>query len=136
MRRIVLSSALAVSLSALYASPGLAQRRLHVGKGARKAPIFRVTFGFRILKPTHKLTGAVGFKQMAPNTTYEIAVFESPTVTAPWTPISAGALTTDSLGNGNLAINVERIPGSTAFFVAAVPQGRGQTYSSSSVELD
>ena len=139
MRRLVLSIALAVSLSALYTSPAPAQRHRHAGKGAaggaHKTPIIRVTFGFAILKKV-TVAGEVALTRMAPNTTYEITVFESPALTSPWTPIVAGAITTNNVGNGNLAINVERIPGSTTFFVAAMPQGVGQTDDSSAVELD
>jgi hypothetical protein len=139
MRRLVLSIALAVSLSALHASPAPAQRHHRAAKGtpggAQNAPIVRVTFGFAILKKV-TVTGEIALTRMAPNTIYEITVFESPALTRPWTPIVAGALTTNNVGNGNLAINAQRIPGSTTFFVAAVPQGHGQTYDSSAVELD
>jgi hypothetical protein len=45
MRRLILSLGLAVSLSALYASPALARRGHHhagtsAGEGAQKAPLF------------------------------------------------------------------------------------------------
>jgi hypothetical protein len=137
VRRIVLSIAFALSLSAFYASPALAHRHRYAGKGtsgAQRASILRVTLRFASLKRAD-VAGEVALRRMPPNTTYEIAVFESAAPTASFTPIIAGALTTDSVGSGNLAINVERIPGSTTFYFAAVPQGPGQTYGSPVLEL-
>ena len=129
MRRILLSFVLA--LSAVYASPALAQRRQRAGKGAAgralKAPIIRAAFGSATWKKA-TATGKVALIQMPPNTTYEIAVLESPEVTGPWTPIVAGTITTNNVGYGNLAIHVERIPGTAALTVAAVPQGPGRNY--------
>jgi hypothetical protein len=136
MRRLVLSIALAVSVSALYAGPAVAQRHDPAGNGAPapEAPILRVTLSFPRLKKA--LIGGVGLARMTPNTTYEIAVFESPELNMPFTSIVAGTVTTDNVGNGKLAIKVKRIPGSTTFFVAAVSPRLGQTYGSSDVELD
>ena len=137
MRRIVLSIAFALSLSAFYASPALARRHHHAGKGAsgaQQASIFRVTLRYASLK-RGDVAGEVALKRTPPNTTYEIAVFESAAPTESFTPVVAGALTTDGAGNGNLAVDVERIPGSTTFYFAAVPEGAGQAYGSSAVEL-
>ena len=120
MRRLALSVALAVSLLPTCAGPALALRRHHDGRGAQNVPVVRAT-GFSASEAADNVTGHVRLERMAPNTTYTITVFESPAVTASWTPIVAGTLTTNDLGNGNLAIKVQRIPGSTAFSVAAVP---------------
>jgi hypothetical protein len=139
VRRIVLPIALALLLSALYASSALAQRHGVAGKGAwRRAlrpSIIRVNFDFASLK-RGRVAGEIALLRMLPNTTYNATAFESPAPTEPFTPIVAGTLTTDNVGSGNLAINVECIPGSTTFFFAAVPQGPGQTLASSAVELD
>jgi hypothetical protein len=146
MRRIVLSIALAVWMTVLYASPAPARPRpehhagnrlqRRAGKGAQKqAPILHVTFGFSISNAARDIRGEVGLKRMAPNTSYRIAVFESPAPTVPCTPVIAGTLTTDGAGNGNRAIDVERIPGSTIFIVSALSQERGSSSESPAVEL-
>jgi hypothetical protein len=135
MRRIA-PIALTVSMTALCASPALARLRYHMRTLPRQvAPIIRVALHFSTLKPPGKVRGGIELIRMAPNTTYTVAVFSSPELTLPFTPIVAGTLTTNDVGAGNRAINVERIPGSTVFFVMALSPGRGPSYCSSAVEL-
>jgi hypothetical protein len=128
MRRLLLSLALALSLSALYASPALARRRHHHGntapEGAQKAPIFSTetiscetgafpasmtTFGFAILNTPGDettITGVLALKGVAPNTTYRVEVISGfPTCAGE----NVGDLTTNKQGNGTLEFTIPRL---------------------------
>jgi hypothetical protein len=147
MRRFLLSLGLAVSVSALSAGTALAQ----APEGAQKAPIFGPnvfssgfsceggavatpkTFGFTVMDtPGNETTvnGVVALKRAAPKTEYFAEVVQNP----PCAGVFAGTITTNKKGNGNLHFNVERIAGSTQFWILAF--GEGQELASSSVELD
>jgi hypothetical protein len=154
MRRLLLTFALAVSLSALYASPALARRHHHAGKGApegaQKAPIFgpnefivgcgtggqptAETFGFAVLNTPGDdttLTGEVALKGAEPDQTFEVAAVQG--VCESITPV--GTITTNSKGNGNLHFTTARSPAATTFFVDLVREG-AQAFATPAVELD
>ena len=161
MRRLLLSLALAVSLSPLYASPALARRGHHhhqpkaAPEGAQKAPLCGPeavatncevgtvptpnTFGFAILNtPGNEttVTGEVALKHAAPHATYFVGI-ASPQACI--MPILIGTLTTNGQGNGTFEINTERTPGSTKFFVALlreVTPAKLETFGTPAVELD
>jgi hypothetical protein len=142
MRRLLLTFGLAVSLSALYASPALARpghhhKRKGAPEGAQKAPMYGPlngvgcsvggtptpqTFGFAILNTPGDettVTAVVALKGAPPNTTYEVNVKETD---SPFTHICEGlgrllTITTNKQGNGNLEFTVERRPGTGRFYV-------------------
>ena len=161
MRRLFLSFVLALALSALGATPALAQRH-HEGKGApegaQKAPMFGPnveqsgftcegganptpkTFGFVVLNTPGNdttLSGELALKRAAPNTTYEVATEQS--VVSPSCvsiPTIVGTLTTNAKGNGNLHFTTERITEATKFWLVAPNATHTEFYGSSAVELD
>jgi hypothetical protein len=129
MRRLLLSLALALTLSAVGASSALAAATV----GAQKAPIYGLvdgstcetggfptpqTFGFAVLNTPGDettVTGEVSLEHAAPNTAYEVGLIESLGVFC--LAREAGTITTNRNGNGNLHFTTERSPGSTRFFV-------------------
>jgi hypothetical protein len=150
MRRLLLSLALAASLSALSASAALAA----APEGAQKAPIFGPftspsincetgaeptpeTFGFAVLNTTGNETtvsGEAALKRAAPQTAYEVFTVQG---SGPCEVVfHAGTLTTNKKGNGNLHFAVARFPFATKYFVELVAISRGESFISSAVELD
>ena len=155
MRRLLLTFALAVSLSALYASPALARRHHHAGKGApegaQKAPLYgpnefvipcatggsptSETFGFTVLNtPGDETTvdGEVALKHAAANTTFNVELVQG--ACSAISPV--GEITTNKHGNGNLHFTTPREPGATTFFVDIAPGAPLQAFASPAVELD
>jgi hypothetical protein len=152
MRRLLLSFALAMSLSAVGASTALAE----APEGAQKAPLFGPhlfadtceggatptpkTFGFAILDtPGNELTltGEVALKRAVPNTTYQVNAVQSP-VPSLFCATAVGTITTNRKGNGNLHFTVARELGATKFSVKAFPAAAifREEYGSPAVELD
>jgi hypothetical protein len=144
-RRLVLSLALALSLSAIGASSALA----HAQEGAQKAPLYGPstiapcptgaaptpeTFGFAVLNSPGDettVTGEIALKHASPNTTYNVLLAQDePGCNT--TPL--GELTTNARGNGNLHFSTERIPGTTKFFVGVL--SGGELFANAAVELD
>jgi hypothetical protein len=155
MRRLLLSFALAVSLSALGASSALAQRHHHAGKGAaegaQKAPLYGPhaelgctggaptpqTFGFVVWNTPGDettLTGEVALKHAAPNATFQVSSVQQAPLTCAISVRIVGTLTTSEKGNGNLRFTEERIPGSTTFFVEII--NVNEDFITPAVELD
>src|SRR5438445_5176195 len=149
MRRLLLSFALTLALSALGASSALAA----APEGAQKAPLYGPhaasgfscesgvfptpkTFGFVVLNTPGDettVTGEVSLKRDAPNATYEVVVVQNnDSIICSTTP--AGAITTNKKGNGNLHVSVARIPSTTKFWIA-IGEASGETYGSTAVEL-
>jgi hypothetical protein len=162
MRRLVLSIALAVSLSALYATPALARpghhhKRKGAPEGAQKAPMYGPlnevrcsvggaqtpqTFGFAILNTPGDettVTAVVALKGAPPNTTYKVTVKETD---SPFTHICSGlgglTITTNKQGNGNLEFTVERRPGTGRFYVELLREipGGAEFLATPAVALD
>jgi hypothetical protein len=152
MRRLLLSFALAASLSALGASSALAQ----APEGAQKAPLYGPeaasgfsceagvfptpkTFGFVVLNtPGSEATvgGEIALKRAAPNTEYSAFVEQATGPFCTGSPASRN-ITTNKKGNGNLHFSVERMPTATKFWVAIESTSNAsETIGSSSVELD
>jgi len=153
MRRLLLSLALALTLSALGASSALAE----ASEGAQKAPLFgpnpgstctsggnptSKTFGSVVLNtPGNEttLTGEVALKHAAPNATYEVFEVEFGPIFCHAGFNPAGTFTTNNEGNGNFHLNVERQPGTTKFFVEVarfVPPSTVEEFIIPAVELD
>ena len=152
MRRLLLSFALALGLSALGASSALAA----APEGAQKAPLYGPNaasgfscesgvfptpkqFGFVVLNtPGNEATVSVevALKRAAPNTEY-IHVFVDQS-TGPFCTVSFATsnITTNKKGNGNLHFTVERVPTATKFWVGMTSASFSETIGSSSVELD
>ena len=152
MRRLLLSFALAVSLSAVGASSALAQ----APEGAQKAPLYGPhatttgfgcatgvfptpkTFGFVVLNTPgneNMVSAEVALKHAAPNTTYVLGIQQDPG-TCPL-PVPMGSITTNKKGNANGHFTAERAPTATKFWVAIESSvASTETYGSSSVELD
>jgi hypothetical protein len=149
MRRLLLSFALALALSALGASSALAE----APEGAQKAPLYgpapttncgtgaeptAKTFGSAVLNtPGNEMTlsGEVSLKRAAPNTTYDIEVVEVTIVGCSET--SAGTITTNKKGNGNDHINVARSVFGEKFWVEIeLPGEEEPEFASPAVELD
>jgi hypothetical protein len=152
MSRLLLSLALAASLSALSASTALAQ----APGGAQKAPLYGPQaangfsceagvfptpkkFGFVVLDtPGNEATvsGEIVLKRAAPNTEY-VGVFVDQSNGPFCTGIPIGNnITTNKKGNGNLHFSVERVPSATKFWVGMTSATALETIGSSSVELD
>ncbi len=158
MRRLLLSIALAVSMSALYASPALARRGRHHGsrgapQGAQKAPLFGPfspsqpvscstgaeptpkTFGFAVLNTPGDettLSGEVALKHATPNATYNVVVVQG--VCLAFTPV--GEITTNGQGNGNLEFTTARNPAAKTFIVNVENTAAPEEFISPAVELD
>ena len=153
MRRLLLSLALALTLSAVGASSALAA----APEGAQKAPLFEetsavedgctpggpsgTTSGFAVLNTPgneQTVTGEVSLKRGAPNTTYDIIVEEhfEPGELGCFENAFAGTLTTNEEGNGNQHITVERFPSATTFSVELENASGSEEFVSSAVELD
>jgi hypothetical protein len=151
MRRLLLSLALALALSAVGASSAVAG----APEGAQKAPLYGPaaesgfsceagvlptpeTFGFVILNtPGNETTvrGEVVLKHAAPDTTYPVVFVQqvegSSCVAA--TTVST-AFTTNERGNANLHFKVPRDPTANKFWVGiGLEPG---TFGSPAVELD
>jgi hypothetical protein len=159
MRRFLLSLTLAVSLSALYASPALAKRHGRTSKsapeGAQKAPLYGpnpalscagaaptpLTFGFAILDTPGDettLSGVVSLKGAAPNATFIVFPTQGPLgpVCGPLVG-SEVFLHTNARGNGTVHFSAERIPGTTTFFVQLFNQAPpSEAFASPAVVLD
>jgi hypothetical protein len=151
MRRLLLSFALAASLSALGASSALAQ----APEGAQKAPLYGPkagngfsceagvfptpkTFGFVVLDtPGNEATvsAQVALKRAAPNTEYSVFVAQNIPFGCVNIPASSN-ITTNKQGNGNLHVTVERVPTADKFWVGVASTSSQETIGSSSVELD
>jgi hypothetical protein len=154
MRRLLLSLALALTLSAVGAGSALAE----APEGAQKAPLYGPnpgstcvtggiptpsTFGAVVLNtPGNEttLTGEIVLKHAVPNVTYNVfeVQFAPALCSIGFGP--TGTLTTNNQGNGNFRLNVERVPGSTKFFVEVgrvVPNSTvEELFISPAVELD
>jgi hypothetical protein len=152
MRRLLLSLALAASLSALSASSALAQ----APELAQKAPLYGPEaatafsceagvfptpkkFGFVVLDtPGNEgtVSGEIALKRAAPNTEY-VGIFVDQSTGSLCTPSPiATSITTNKKGNGNLHFSVERVPSATKFWVGMTSASSSETIGSSSVELD
>jgi hypothetical protein len=150
---------LAVSLSALYASPALARpghhhKRKGAPEGAQKAPLYGpltslacggasptpATFRFVVLDtPGNEMTvsAEVALKRAHPNESYFVSIWQAP-ASGPGTCQSLGGVgpfSTNSQGNGNFHITQPRLPGSTSFFVQVV-SATSEDLASPAVELD
>jgi hypothetical protein len=151
MRRLVLSLALALTLSAVGANSALAA----APEGAQKAPLFGPhaegecvevtptpkTFGFAILDtPGNEMTlsGEVALKGAAPNATYEVTAGQETPTFCPG--FLLGTITTNKEGNGNLHFTVPREPTATRFSVELIresaPGRPEEIFGSPGVELD
>jgi hypothetical protein len=149
MRRLFLSLALALTLSAIGASSALAE----APKGAQKVPLYgpEADFGFSCesgVFPTPKtfgfvvfntpgnetrLSGEVALKDAAPNTQFPLSVVQ--VTGTECTGSGAGTITTNKQGNGNLRFSVGREPGATKFFVE-IGNFLEETFGNPAVELD
>ena len=151
MRRLLLSLALALTLSAIGASSAVAG----APEGAQKAPLYGPaaesgfsceagvlptpeTFGFVILNtPGNETTvrGEVVLKHAAPDTTYPVVFVQqvegSSCVVA---NTVSNAFTTNERGNANLHFKVPRDPTATKFWVGIGFEPG--TFGSPAVELD
>jgi hypothetical protein len=157
MRKLLLSFALALSLSALGASSALARPHQRAGKGApegaQKAPLFGPasfvgscftggtptpeTFGFAVLNTPGDettVTGEVALKRARPSTTYDVTIVQALPVGC---EITIGhTITTNNKGNGNLHFTVERVPVGREFFVEVFNVANAEEYASPAVPLD
>jgi len=146
MRRLLVSLAMALTLSAVGASAALAE----APKGAQKAPLYgpndgfscfdggaptSTTFGFVVLNtPDNRatLSGEVALKDAVPNVTYEVLVIQYPSCQG-----TKATLTTNKQGNGSLQFTTERRPLNTKFFVDVFrPFPFLEEFNSPAVELD
>jgi hypothetical protein len=147
MRRLFLSLALAVSLSALSASAALAT----LPGGAQKAPFYGPfqtlvfpcetgapptpqKFGFVALNTSGnelELSGEISLKR-APLETFKVFVEQSPGLCP--SPLAIGEVTTNRQGNANFHFIVPRFPGSTHFWIEL--EGAREVLASSAVTLD
>jgi hypothetical protein len=152
MRRLLLSLALALALSAVGASSAVAG----APEGAQKAPLYGPkaesafsceagvfptpeTFGFVILNtPGNETTvrGEVVLKHAAPDTTYAVVFVEQAegSLCAATNTVST-AFTTNQRGNANLHFKVPRDATATKFWVG-IGLEPGETFGSPAVELD
>ena len=153
MRRLLLSLTLALTLSAVGASPALAE----APQGAQKAPLFGPfsqgainipcatgaeptpeTFGFAVFNTPGDeatLTGEVALTHAAPNSTYRIELeqVESPFCIA---GSQVGEITTNMQGRGNLHFTTARNPAANKFLVEVFNNAVLEFFASPSVELD
>jgi hypothetical protein len=146
MRRLLLSLALALTLSAVGASSALAE----APEGAQKAPLYGPhatpscdigaeptpkTFGSVVLNTPGDettLTGEVALKGAKPNTEYEVGIAElSPAICF---TDEVATITTNKKGNGNFHLNVERRFGLTTFFAFVV--NSTEEFASPAVQLE
>jgi hypothetical protein len=134
MRRLLLSFALTLALSAVGASSALAE----APEGAQKSPIFGPEvftsgvscegavatpkqFGFVVLDtPGDETTvsGELSLKHVAKETTLIVELFQgAPSFACMGEEV--GKITTNRKGNGNLHFTHARFPGSSEFFILA-----------------
>ena len=134
MRRLLLTFALTLALSAVGTSSALAA----APEGAKKSPIFGPEvfasgvscegavatpqhFGFVVLDtPGNETTvsGEVSLKHVAKETTFVVELFQgAPSFACMGEEV--GKLTTNRNGNGNLHFTHARFPGSSEFFILA-----------------
>jgi hypothetical protein len=146
MRRLLLSLALALTLSAVGASTALAAAT----QGAQTAPLYGPftvvscppggtptpeTFGFVVLNtPGNEatLSGEVAVRNGAPNATFPVEVKQG----CGFVSTFVGELTTNKKGNGNLHFTTTRAPGATLFYVDVKSPTQGFRFVSPAVELD
>lgn len=149
MRRLLLSLALAVSLSALSASAALAT----LPGGAQKAPFygpFPTTscetgalptpqkFGFVVLNTSGnelELSGEISLKRASTAFAgfgWKVFVEQSPGLCP--SGLAIGEVTTNNQGNGNFHFIVPRIPGSTHFWIRL--EGVAEELAGPAVRLD
>jgi hypothetical protein len=151
MRRLLLSLALALTLSAVGASSALAE----APEGAQKAPLFGPepflpgvitcegggaptpnTFGFAVLNTPGDettLSGEVALKHAAANETYAVGIIQGSGLLCGFRLI--GTMTTNEKGNGNLDFAISR-GGGTKFTVEVGAEERLERFASPAVELD
>jgi hypothetical protein len=152
MRRLLLSLALALALSAVGASSALAG----ASEMAQKAPLFGPsftstceggvtptahTFGFVVLTTPGDettLSGVVSLKGAAPNATYLVTPGQYPFAFCGGTATDTIThLHTNGRGNGTVEFSGERIPGTTKFSVELFNEAPPfDEYASPAVELD
>jgi hypothetical protein len=140
-----------IALLGLSASTALAA----APEGAQKAPLFGPnytvsgfdcstgafptpkTFGFVVLNtPGNEMTvtGEVALKRAAKNTAYEVIDVQD--IGGFCFNFVVGTITTNNKGNGNLHFAVERLTGSTEFWVALWNVPGEEFLGNSAVELD
>jgi hypothetical protein len=131
MRRLLLSLALALTLSALGASPALAA-------GAQRVPMYGPishfeecgggvatpeNFGFAVLNAAGNrttLSGQIVVRGLKPSTVYEVVVWQEEPFLGGCANSGAfvvGTFTTNQVGNGNFRFTVARNPETFGFFV-------------------
>ena len=151
MRRLLLSLALALTLSAAGASSALAE----APEGAQKAPLYGPnaasgfsceagtfptpkTFGFVVLNtPDNETTvsGEFVLKHAAPNTGYFTLFIRQATGPLCTFSETSKTVTTNAEGNANLHFTFDRVPTATKFWVG-VGEPPGETFGSPAIELD
>ncbi len=96
------------------------------------------TFGFVIMNTNAEevpiVIVQVSLKGATPDVTYDIWVNQYEGACPHDSPTHPGALTTNSRGNGNAHVEVERVEGATQFWVSAT--GGARVLRSTAVELD
>jgi hypothetical protein len=152
MKRLVLSLALVLMLSAVCASSALAE----APEGAQTAPLYgpfgltRIdcatgaqptpeTFGLVVLNTPGDettLTGEVALTHAAPNVTYSVDVGQGNSVMCVFPFPQVGEITTNKNGNGNLHFTTARNPAVTKFFVEVFNTSTIEGFIGPAVELD
>jgi hypothetical protein len=152
MRRLLLSLALVLMLSALGASSALAK----APKGAQKAPLYGPsftptceggaapttrTFGIAVLNTPGDettLSGVISLKGAEPNATYVVDPTQAPLGPCAGTTIETiRLLHTNGKGNGTVEFSGPRDPGTTEFWVELFNEAPPfDEYASPAVELD
>jgi hypothetical protein len=153
MRRLLLSLALTLALSAVGASSGLAE----APEGAQKAPLYGPhaassgfsceagvsptleTFGFVVLNtPGNETTVSAQFvlKHAAPNTEYSFFFVEQVTGSSCTTSFTEKNVTTNARGHATLHFTVPREATATKFWAGFTGILTGETIGTPAVELD
>ena len=150
MKKILIAAIVCIVVGVTGAGVAFAQGPPD-GAGAGKAPFYDSnsytcpggagdttgpTFGFVILNTNANgdLIVQVALKGSTPNATYDIWVNQNPGGCPLGAPTADDALSTNSKGNGNTHLEIQRVAGATNFWVSAV--GGGQVLRSTAVTLD
>src|SRR5262249_53216807 len=153
MRRLLLSLTLALTLSAVGASPALVE----AAAGAQKVPLYGplarfegcgggvpppATFGFAVRNAAGNrttLSGQIAVRGVTPSTVYEVVVWQvepnGPGACKNSTSGNVETFTTNRQGNGNFRFTVARHPEAIGFFVEVFGDGVHDLFSPA-VELD